>query len=100
MTEAEWLACEDPNRMLEFLDGKASEEKLRLFYISVSERDEVDKPGQAALLREAFGPLHFRPVTFSPQWRTDTAVSLARTMYAARDFSATPILADALQDAG
>jgi hypothetical protein len=42
----------------------------------------------------------FRPVTFSPQWRTDTAVTLARQMYDSRDFSAMPILADALQDAG
>jgi hypothetical protein len=42
----------------------------------------------------------FRPVTFSPEWRTDTALSLARVMYDSRDFSAMPILADALQDAG
>ena len=42
----------------------------------------------------------FRPVAFAPAWRTDTAVSLARGMYEARDFGAMPILADALQDAG
>jgi hypothetical protein len=42
----------------------------------------------------------FRPAHFSPEWRTDTAVSLARQMYDAREFSAMPILADALQDAG
>jgi hypothetical protein len=42
----------------------------------------------------------FRPVTFSPNWRTDTAVVLARAMYESRDFGAMPILADALQDAG
>jgi hypothetical protein len=51
------------------------------------------------LLRDIFGN-PFRPVTFSPEWRTDTAMSLARTMYDAREFSAMPILADALQDAG
>jgi hypothetical protein len=33
-------------------------------------------------------------------WRTDTAVSLAGQMYESSDFSAMPILADALQDAG
>jgi hypothetical protein len=31
MNEAEWLACDDPLPMMEFLSGKASERKLRLF---------------------------------------------------------------------
>jgi hypothetical protein len=39
-------------------------------------------------------------VTCCPEWRTDTAVTLARQMYEAREFGAMPILADALQDAG
>ncbi len=51
------------------------------------------------LLRDIFGN-PFRPVTFSPAWRTDTAVAVARQLYESRDFSAMPILADALQDAG
>jgi hypothetical protein len=59
----------------------------------------AESEAHASLLRDIFGnPL--RPVAFSPSWRTDTAVSLARTMYDTRDFSAMPILADALQDAG
>ena len=31
MTESEWLGCADPTPLLEFLRGKASERKLRLF---------------------------------------------------------------------
>jgi hypothetical protein len=54
---------------------------------------------QADLFRDIFGN-PFRPVDFSTSWRPDTAVSLARQMYDSRDFSAMPILADALQDAG
>jgi hypothetical protein len=53
----------------------------------------------AVILRDLFGN-PFRTVAFDPAWRTDTAVQLARQMYESRDFSAMPILADALQDAG
>ncbi|VTR97037.1 Uncharacterized protein (Fragment) OS=uncultured bacterium PE=4 SV=1 [Gemmata massiliana] len=55
--------------------------------------------GQCDLIRDIFGN-PFRPVTFSPSWRSSTAAALAAQMYEARDFSAMPILADALEDAG
>jgi len=58
-----------------------------------------EERAQCALIRDIFGN-PFRPVTFSQEWRTETAVALARTMYESREFSAMPILADALQDAG
>jgi hypothetical protein len=59
----------------------------------------AERTAQCDLVRDIFGN-PFRTTSLSPEWRTDTAVSLARMMYAAREFSAMPILADALQDAG
>ncbi len=54
---------------------------------------------QSDLIRDIVGN-PFRPVTFYPSWTTDTSLTLARAVYDSRDFSAMPILADALQDAG
>jgi hypothetical protein len=54
---------------------------------------------QTDLVRDLFGNPS-RPVVFDSSWHTDTVLSLARTMYDSREFSAMPILADALQDAG
>ena len=53
----------------------------------------------ADYLRDIFGT-PFRVVAFSPAWRTETTVALARQIYEERDFPAMPILADALQDVG
>ncbi|AMV24723.1 hypothetical protein VT84_10030 [Gemmata sp. SH-PL17] len=60
---------------------------------------EHEHTAQSNLLREVFGN-PFRSVTFLPEWRTSTAVALAAQMYESREFSALPVLADALQDAG
>jgi hypothetical protein len=65
-----------------FKDGKKKEEKALCAVV----RDVLGNP--------------FCPVKFSPKWRTSTAVALAKEMYKSNDFSAMPILADALQDAG
>jgi hypothetical protein len=53
----------------------------------------------AHLLRDIIGN-PFRPVTADPTWLTSTVTALAKQMYESRDFTAMPILADALQDAG
>src|SRR5262249_29049505 len=53
----------------------------------------------AHLLRDLFGN-PFRPAAFAPAWRSGTSAALARTVYQGRDFSALPMLADALEEAG
>lgn len=61
--------------------------------------EKVSFPLQAQLIRDIFGN-PFRPVATDPAWQTSTVLALARQMYESRDFTAMPILADALQDAG
>src|SRR5207342_901929 len=60
---------------------------------------EAEREAQVVMLRCVFG-LAAQATAFLPAWRTDTVVSLAQQMYESREFSAMPILADALQDAG
>ncbi len=65
---------------------------------------------QAALLREIFGPLPFRPVTIEPSllgWHEGLVVRLAQAAYEQRslpdgglDASRLAVLADALEEAG
>src|SRR5262245_15048345 len=45
----------------------------------------VDRPEEAALIRDIFGN-PFRPVVLDLDWPTDTAVTLARAMCDSRDF--------------
>ncbi|MDY3558189.1 hypothetical protein R5W23_001239 [Gemmata sp. JC673] len=53
----------------------------------------------AEVCRDVFGN-PFRPVSLSQEWRTEVAAGLAHHAYRSRRFSAMPILADVLQDAG
>jgi hypothetical protein len=54
---------------------------------------------QADYVRDIFPPPGFT-ARLEPDWLTSTVVAMARQMDETGDFSAVPILADALQDAG
>lgn len=84
-TTALWLSMHAPE--------EGADEALGLMS-QVTTRDE-----QMHLLECIFG-LPGRTSLLTPAWLTDTVIALAREMYESRDFSAIPILADALQDAG
>jgi hypothetical protein len=85
------------SRPLSFLRGKWK----------VATHDDVvptgaEKHVQAALLRDIFGPLPFRPVAIDPgilQWNDGTVRLLAQSIYERQCFDRLPILADALEDA-
>jgi len=86
-----WEAVEFQRAYEQQTHAKLIEERKRC-----SASDSVVLVG---LLRDIFGN-PFRPVAFDASWRTSTVVAIAQGMYDPRDFSAMPILADALQDAG
>ena len=60
---------------------------------------EAMRASQLALLRDIVGN-PARPIVINPAWLMSDVVALAHQIYEARDFSAMPILADAIQDAG
>ena len=55
---------------------------------------------QVDLVRDVVGLTPFRPIMLERVWRSRTAVSIAESVYADRDFQRLPILADAFEDAG
>jgi hypothetical protein len=70
------------------------EPRLRVGDIAPPNRDIA-----ANLLRDLV-PNPFSNFAWNPEWSTSTARDLTQHIYESREFSALPILADALQDAG
>jgi hypothetical protein len=128
--EIAWLECTDPWPMLEFLQGKASVRKLRLFTLAVGtctppwwihflrmfnrhstfEAIAGGTPAWSsgttaerptqAALLRDIFGNPFRPVTLDPTWLTPTVKALAQAIYEERTFTDLPVIADALEDAG
>jgi hypothetical protein len=62
-----------------------------------------DRPEDADVLRDLFGPLPFRPVSLDPawlSWQGGEVARLARSLYDEGRWQDLPVLADALEDAG
>jgi hypothetical protein len=90
-----------PLFLLKAIAGEKNESDLRKLYADLL-RDVAGNPFRGGRGRQ-FDRRKRKPRTepvFRPEWRTDTALTLAKQMYESREFGAMPILADALQDAG
>jgi hypothetical protein len=93
----------EQNETAEMMVRAAGSRAARLAEQNKPAARKAAEEAMKALTRRLINEVHgnpFRPVSFSPEWRTDTAITLAKQMYDSREFGAMPILADALQDAG
>jgi hypothetical protein len=84
MTEKEWLECADPTPMLEFLRGKASDRKLRLFAVACCRSVWVSLPIStkgAVQVAERF----IEAETTSQEFRVDLFTQAAQSAGQERD---------------
>lgn len=70
----------------------------RAVQVHPADRRRAATERYCALVRDIVNP--FLQALFDPSWLSSSVLALARSMYDSRDFTAMPILADALQDAG
>ncbi len=87
------------HEVAEFASMTDDERYLAIWAPTAKSARIAERESQTNILRDIFGN-PFRPMTVDPKWLTSTVLALAQQMYDSRDFSAMPILADALQDAG
>ena len=76
MTEAEWLACADPQPMLEFLREKASERKCRRVVLVSTALADLDHQSEIQVLTDALAKA--TPVVVDPE-RTEPPAGTALT---------------------
>ncbi len=86
-------------------DAAVGREVRYLITLADGQAAKADGPSEAAFhhacdLIRSVVPCPLRPPGFDPRWRTETAVELARGIYADRAWDRLPILADALMDSG
>src|SRR5262249_29244111 len=100
------IACLEKNKTLKRFNGwgavAAAEMSTPASWFAFWSRWRVraeEQAMQGTLVRDILGS-PFRPVALDPAWRTPAIVHLARSLYEERRFEDTPVLADALEEAG
>lgn len=74
-------------------------DRLHIYRREFDPEPDPEEYQQISLLHDIAGN-PFRPVSVNPEWLTSTVVAIARQIYMKKGFTAMPILADALLDAG
>src|SRR5215204_6250759 len=75
----------DPDDQIALTDAEFHLSGAVLEAMRVIGNGEREQVALVALIRDIFGNPFGPPVCFSPEWRTDTAMSLARMMYESRE---------------
>lgn len=96
---AAWAASRAIHRSCNVTSQTWQQVRDAVLMIEGTSAAKTEAKAMASLLREIFGN-PFRCVAVDPAWRTSTVICLAETIYDECRFTAVPILADALEDAG